>query len=857
MKDLDDAMQCHKDILLLLPSGDPHRPITLVNLAICFQDRFLKGGGDMEDLQQAIQFLRDSLSLCPPDHSDRSASLHNLGISLTNRYLALGALDDLEESIQCKRDALSLCAPNHPDNASISSSLATSLDYRFHMYGQLQDLDEAIQCCRSALEGHLFNNVDRAGYLGSLASCLRTRFNRLRNSRDLEEAIECVRDELNIYPPGHPNIDSSLTTLANCLHDSYDHKGDPKYLEESIQCYRDVLLLQCSGNPSRWLTLSHLARCLVHHYEKDGTIQHLEEAIKCNQEALSLCPSGHPERGSLLTLRAQFLHIKSHNAEEITSLFEMATDHKPAHAKSRLDSALSWIRKAKGDSLVRAFERALNLADQYLLIRSSISSRHRLLPSIPFTLAPDAAAVAIAAGDVKKAVEFLEQGRSLLWSQMGRYRTSIQALQDVDPGLAEEFGKLSAQLEASAIPQMSEMPHLSMEDEDRKYRQVNDAWMEVIEKIRKLQNFGNFLLPPSFNDLRKAAEQGPVIVINLNVERCDAIIIRQSDDPLLVPLSFQAEESVRLWDSFTTALRSEEPSKKITGVLRCLWDDIVEPIVRKLQEIGIAQGSRIWWCPTSFLTTLPLHAAGPYRKNKDNLPDIYISSYTPTLSALVRSFQTNQFSQATPDKSSTDPRLLVVAQPNAPGQVDIPSVRKELQVLQRVVPSIDILLEENGTRAAVLAGLQTHSWVHLMSHGSKDVEDPLKSSFHLYDTSLDLIDIIQARLDNAEYAFLAACHSAAAYLDRPDETLHLAASLQFAGFKSVIGTMYAMADEDGPMLAQEVYKFMFRDVERGEGQSRGVVRYTDAAKALNLATKALRENNVPVERWINFVHIGS
>ncbi|KAL0957308.1 hypothetical protein HGRIS_014898 [Hohenbuehelia grisea] len=55
-----------------------------------------------------------------------------------------------------------------------------------------------------------------------------------------------------------------------------------------------------------------------------------------------------------------------------------------------------------------------------------------------------------------------------------------------------------------------------------------------------------------------------------------------------------------------------------------LWDLIVARVVEALAAAKVAKGSRIWWCPTSFLTILPFHAAGRGRKF---LVDFYISSY--------------------------------------------------------------------------------------------------------------------------------------------------------------------------------------------------------------------------------------
>ena len=112
---------------------------------------------------------------------------------------------------------------------------------------------------------------------------------------------------------------------------------------------------------------------------------------------------------------------------------------------------------------------------------------------------------------------------------------------------------------------------------------------------------------------------------------------------------------------------------------------------------------------------------------------------------------------------------------------------------------------------------------------------------------------MKARFSNAEFehAFLSACNSAAIDVnDTPDEVLHLAAALQFCGFRSVVGTLWAMADIDAPDVAEDFYRYMFREVGRPGD-------FRDSAVALNHATREMRKRRVPLDRWINFVHIGA
>ena len=85
-----------------------------------------------------------------------------------------------------------------------------------------------------------------------------------------------------------------------------------------------------------------------------------------------------------------------------------------------------------------------------------------------------------------------------------------------------------------------------------------------------------------------------------------------------------------------------------------------------------------------------------------------------------------------------------------------------------------------------------------------------------------------------------------------DEALHLTAAMQYCGFRSVVGTMWEMADVDGRDLAKTFYKSLFSD------QETGVPHYERSAGALRDATQRLRKKRgISLERWVNFVDYGA
>ena len=146
-----------------------------------------------------------------------------------------------------------------------------------------------------------------------------------------------------------------------------------------------------------------------------------------------------------------------------------------------------------------------------------------------------------------------------------------------------------------------------------------------------------------------------------------------------------------------------------------------------------------------------------------------------------------------------------------------------------------------------------HRFVHIVCHGILEPGKPFDSSFKLYGSKrLTLLDIIRSRLPNAEFAFLAACHTAELTDGSlSDEALHLTAAMQYCGFRSVVGTMWAMADKDGRRLAQNFYKSMFPP-----GESQEACYYEKTAEALRDVVINLRRRTT-LERWVNFVHYGA
>jgi CHAT domain-containing protein len=258
---------------------------------------------------------------------------------------------------------------------------------------------------------------------------------------------------------------------------------------------------------------------------------------------------------------------------------------------------------------------------------------------------------------------------------------------------------------------------------------------------------------------------------------------------------------------------------------------------------------RITWCTTGPLSSLPLHAAGIYDDTSQSAPkasDFFVSSYTPSLSALLATHV-----QTTEWRGSDKPTMLVVSQPKTPGQNPLPYTVAEAIAVCKLFPSAAThLSDEEATVNAVFSAMAQHDWVHLACHAAQDPRSPTGSAFFLHDGRLELSRIMNMQHARAELAILSACQTAKGNDDLPEEAVHLSAGMLSAGYKSVVATMWSIADEDGPVLVKALYEALKRELEAGKGLS--------VAYVLHEAVAKLRETvgERDFARWVPFVHFG-
>lgn len=181
--------------------------------------------------------------------------------------------------------------------------------------------------------------------------------------------------------------------------------------------------------------------------------------------------------------------------------------------------------------------------------------------------------------------------------------------------------------------------------------------------------------------------------------------------------------------------------------------------------------------------------------------DLYVSSCTPSLSALIRARERARAQKTARDASGIGNVISFAAVGQArPTTADLklrelPEVERETQKFgtRPICPqtvSFETVTGDAATIDGAVQAFRDHRWVHLACHGAQDAKKPLEPWVAMRDGPLTLMRIIQGRYTHSEFAFLPACHTAVGNESTPDEVFRLAAGMQFAGFNGVIGTLW-------------------------------------------------------------------
>ncbi|RVX42138.1 CHAT domain-containing protein [Nonomuraea polychroma] len=878
---LDEAIACFRRGLAISPEH-PERAMAYTSLgsALFFKYELT---GDMPDLDEAIESHRTARSLTAPEHANYALYLANLGGALEQRYKVTRRGEDSEEAAKVLREAVAATPETSPYRPGHLANLAEVLLERYRFTGQTAAREEADELLREAVGTVHPGNIQAPGVLNSLGSVLMQRDGHideaivvLRRAHDAAPARTWTRTlatvnlatALLLRSTSEETPKAQLAAAIRRLLDPAAEKGtwrkllrrdrrvkETPDLDEAVALFTEAIKADPPGGP---VAYNGLGLALRTRYALTGKPRTLLQAVHAARTAAETSAPDDSTRSIALYYLAEVLVEQweltraETDRDEALARYREATQVETASADWRASVGKRWGEVAMEAGLageaVEGFAVAVAALDEAAWRGLGRADQERILGEYE-SLARDAAAAAIRTGDADRALELLEQGRGVMFAQVIGDRAGHDRLRAAAPELADRFGEVQDELDAAermdlyddlapssghgtpGLPGVPGTPGGPGADRRRLLdhrHTLARRRREVLEEIRRLPGFTGFLRPPRAADLLRAAEDGPIAMVNVSRHGCDALLVT-TEGVRVVPLDFTASAAQDQADRFVDALHGKVLDE-VASCLDWLWTHVTGPVLEALGPLR-----RIWWCPTGPLTLLPLHAAG-------SALDLVVSSYTPTLRALIHAR-----GQSGP---RAERRVLLVGVPEVPGDAAVKGVVRELEAARRWLPGARELTEDDATCEQVLTALDDSAWVHFACHAAQLLNDPSHARLILHDRPLTVRELAARRLGQAELAFLSGCETSRGGAVLTDEAVSIASAIQLAGFPHVIGTLWPIADVHAPAVVDEVYAMLTAGGTR-EPHPHG------AAAALHAAVHSLRHRrpDFPIF-WAPYVHIG-
>ena len=579
------------------------------------------------DIDEAIECQRRSLEgfiaeggLASEREPVLAQRYSDLGTPLLQRFKANGDLGDVDESILCFKEAARLVGSESTSIRvlEIFNGLAMALMRRFERTRDLNDINEAISAQQRALNGVPLDHPDRHTVLNNLALCFQRHYQHTKDAESIYETVEGFRQAIDVTPQGHPMLPLTLNNLATAFmelgeianpagntkqaieaqmraieltpagHPSlpafYDNLGhwyrnlftstsDLGAIESAISAQRKSLSLSTTTHPEHSLILASLATSLLTRSEFNSNLGDLQEAISMLEDSLSLTPPGHSHISDRQGNLARACYRLYSANQEVTfmnkafTLYSLAASSTTTPARSRLTVAREWVRHAQlaksNSEMFKAMETAMKLVAFVAGMEQPLERRYDNLSELSMFVLASAAFAASQLQRPDKALEWLEQGRGLVWRQLSSLRTPLEDLRAESPLLAERLQFLSAELEQASPTSSSRtmtapglafsgsalQAKISSHQQAAQQVRVATEREKVLQTIRTtLPGFEHFLkTPPTHEILRHLPTDGPVVVLGAHPTGCYALaLLADLDEPMYIPLSFTWDHALEL-----------------------------------------------------------------------------------------------------------------------------------------------------------------------------------------------------------------------------------------------------------------------------------------------------------------------
>jgi len=474
-------------------------------------------------------------------------------------------------------------------------------------------------------------------WFSNLGNPYRLRFLHTEDLKDIDCAISYHQKAVESTPSGHPDLPNFFNNLGNSYLDCFGCTRDLKDIDFAISHHQKAVESTPPGHPDFSNRLNNLGNSYLSRFESTGNLNDIDSAISHHQKAVESTPSGHfrlPIFSSNLghSYACRFQH--SHHYSDIQC--SIALHRQGAEANGAPSIRLASAKQAailssvhdRSQCLIN-FSLSISLLSEVAGLEQTIHHRHaNLYGHSDFVGSAVATALNLSRPDL--ALEWLEQSRCLVWNQINQLRTPINNLHMKHSSLASRFIEVVNALESYGTRSILSNPSshgtfaedMRLQDDTLNHTLLASEYRHLLEEIRSLSDFHNFLHPPEvINLLSSLPSDGPVIIFNIHNTQCDALaLIAGLEEPLHIPLKdFSLTQAEKLHKTLQSNVldQREVKDRKRAGrivfnnpapmlfILKELWHNVVQPI---LTALGYPVRCHLLWIYTYILIFCTLNS---------------------------------------------------------------------------------------------------------------------------------------------------------------------------------------------------------------------------------------------------------
>ena len=529
-EDLQESIKLYEKLLENQPIGEQGTSLTVLSLLL---DNRFDRSGNPEDLERAISVLLQLLARRPSPHPERYNTLINLGSSLRTLFVQTGQKKHLNDAETFLREAIELLPENsegkRDSRATALNNLSAVLLAKYEG-GNCQDLREAIRFQMEALK---LKSSSEESFLSSLSNLVAIQFS----------AYEIPRDALQLsltpYKPvkdlvAQPTSDEGKETQVEIEVD----------LNVMIGLCEEALENAISTNPHYPAILNNLGNILRLRFQSNMRLKDKRESAKADldrgiqllEQSLGIIEQRYPQSPQFSTAclnlgTAFFQKASISNGDDAAvsqyrdvgaASFKKGATSAYAPTSTKFMIAKTWAIQAEHyghPTALEAFRYSISLLPLLAALNTDLELRQeRLMGGHGASnenlrtdgLAIRAAGCAIRSGKLEEAIELLEEGRAVFWTQAMQVRSPMHDLEAEYPNMAEKLRKLGRSLEAGSFSRHGiggEKELLTTHAEATRLRLLNVEWEETLTAVRQLPKFADFLCPRRFSVLQSACSE--------------------------------------------------------------------------------------------------------------------------------------------------------------------------------------------------------------------------------------------------------------------------------------------------------------------------------------------------------------